>query len=119
MKKFARRILATTAGIAMAAGLGTAAMAAEPIKIGSVLSATGPAAFLGDPEAKTLQLYVEKINKEGGVLGRPLQLVHYDDGSETTRSTSSSGGPPPAPPCRWCPWSRRPRFPSFRLRAPS
>jgi len=88
MKKFARRILATTAGIAMAAGLGTAAMAAEPIKIGSVLSATGPAAFLGDPEAKTLQLYVEKINKEGGVLGRPLQLVHYDDGSDATKANA-------------------------------
>lgn len=88
MKKFTRRILATTAGIAMAAGLGTAAMAAEPIKIGSVLSATGPAAFLGDPEAKTLQLYVEKINKEGGVLGRPLQLVHYDDGSDATKANA-------------------------------
>ena len=32
------------------------ALAAEPIKIGSVLSVTGPAAFLGDPELKTLQL---------------------------------------------------------------
>ena len=34
------------------------AIAADPIKIGSVLSVTGPAAFLGDPELKTLQLYV-------------------------------------------------------------
>ena len=48
------------------------AMAAEPIKIGSVLSVTGPAAFLGDPELKTLQMYVEDINKKGGVIGRPL-----------------------------------------------
>ena len=86
MKKFARRILATTAGIAMAAGLGTAAMAAEPIKIGSVLSVTGPAAFLGDPELKTLQLYVDDINKKGGVIGRPLQLVHYDDGSDANKA---------------------------------
>ena len=46
------------------------ASAAEPIRIGSVLSVSGPAAFLGDPELKTLQLYVEKINAEGGVLGR-------------------------------------------------
>jgi ABC-type branched-subunit amino acid transport system substrate-binding protein len=46
------------------------AFAAEPIKIGSVLSVTGPAAFLGDPELKTLQMYVEDINKKGGVLGR-------------------------------------------------
>jgi len=46
------------------------AFAADPIKIGSVLSITGPAAFLGDPELKTLQMYVEDINKKGGVLAR-------------------------------------------------
>lgn len=67
-------------------GLAMQANAAEPIKIGSVLSVTGPAAFLGDPELKTLQLYVERINKEGGVLGRPLQLVHYDDGSDANNA---------------------------------
>jgi branched-chain amino acid transport system substrate-binding protein len=63
-----------------------AAQAVEPIKIGSVLSVTGPAAFLGDPELKTLQMYVEDINKKGGVLGRPLQLVHYDDGSDANKA---------------------------------
>jgi branched-chain amino acid transport system substrate-binding protein len=62
------------------------AIAADPIKIGSVLSVTGPAAFLGDPELKTLQMYVEEINKKGGVLGRPLQLVHYDDGSDANKA---------------------------------
>jgi branched-chain amino acid transport system substrate-binding protein len=62
------------------------AFAADPIKIGSVLSVTGPAAFLGDPELKTLQMYVEDINKKGGVLGRPLQLVHYDDGSDASKA---------------------------------
>jgi branched-chain amino acid transport system substrate-binding protein len=62
------------------------AFAADPIKIGSVLSVTGPAAFLGDPELKTLQMYVEDINKKGGVLGRPLQLVHYDDGSDANKA---------------------------------
>ena len=59
---------------------------AENIKIGSVLSVSGPAAFLGDPELKTLQLYVEKINAEGGVLGRKLELVHYDDGSDAAKA---------------------------------
>jgi branched-chain amino acid transport system substrate-binding protein len=59
---------------------------AQNIKIGSVLSVSGPAAFLGDPELKTLQLYVEKINAEGGVLGRKLELVHYDDGSDAAKA---------------------------------
>ena len=42
--------------------------------------------FLGDPELKTLQMYVEDINKQGGVNGRQLQLVHYDDGSDANKA---------------------------------
>ncbi|MCW2311113.1 ABC transporter substrate-binding protein [Rhodoferax antarcticus] len=72
-------------GAALAVGTLTA-FAADPIKIGSVLSVTGPAAFLGDPELKTLQMYVEDINKKGGVLGRQLELVHYDDGSDAGKA---------------------------------
>ncbi len=73
--------------IGTALALGTlAALAADPIKIGSVLSVTGPAAFLGDPELKTLQMFVEDINKKGGVLGRNLELVHYDDGSDAGKA---------------------------------
>ncbi len=75
--------------VAMAtASIATHAQAADPIKIGAVLSVTGPAAFLGDPELKTLKLYVEKINAQGGLLGRPLQLVHYDDGSEASKANT-------------------------------
>ncbi len=73
------------AGTALALGA-LGAFAADPIKIGSVLSVTGPAAFLGDPELKTLKLYVDDLNKKGGVLGRPLQLVHYDDGSDANKA---------------------------------
>lgn len=65
--------------VTLATGIFTGAQAADPIKIGSFLSVTGPASFLGDPELKTLRMYVDKINEEGGVLGRPLELVHYDD----------------------------------------
>lgn len=73
------------AGVALTLGA-LSAFAAEPIKIGSVLSVTGPAAFLGDPELKTLQMYVDELNKKGGVIGRPLQLVHYDDGSDASKA---------------------------------
>ena len=82
MKHSIKKLVAGTALV-----LGAfAAVAAEPIKIGSVLSVTGPAAFLGDPELKTLQMYVEDINKKGGLLGRPLELVHYDDGSDAGKA---------------------------------
>ncbi len=82
MKQTIKKLVAGTALV-----LGAfSAFAADPIKIGSVLSVTGPAAFLGDPELKTLQMYVEDINKKGGVLGRPLELVHYDDGSDASKA---------------------------------
>ena len=81
--KFTLKKLALGAALAVGA---MAAFAADPIKIGSVLSVTGPAAFLGDPELKTLQMYVEDINKKGGVLGRQLELVHYDDGSDAGKA---------------------------------
>ena len=63
-----------------------AAQAQEPIRIGSFLSVTGPAAFLGDPEQKTLELYVEKINAAGGVLGRKLALTVYDSGGDAEKA---------------------------------
>ncbi len=66
--------------LGLVAALGASAAAAqEPIRIGAFLSVTGPAAFLGDPEQKTLEMVVERINAEGGVLGRKLQLISYDD----------------------------------------
>ena len=79
-------ILKKTAMAAALLAAAGASHAAENIKIGSVLSVSGPAAFLGDPELKTLQMYIEKINAEGGVLGRNLELVHYDDGSDAAKA---------------------------------
>ena len=73
------------AGLCSAAGV---AGAAEPIKIGSILSVTGPASFLGEPEKKTLELYVERINKTGGVLGRKVELIVYDDGGAGDKATT-------------------------------
>jgi branched-chain amino acid transport system substrate-binding protein len=55
-------------------------------KIGAVLSVTGPASFLGDPEKKTLEMYVEAINAKGGVNGQKFQLVIYDDGGDANNA---------------------------------
>ncbi|HEY8441590.1 MAG TPA: ABC transporter substrate-binding protein [Xanthobacteraceae bacterium] len=54
------------------------------VKIGAVLSVTGPASFLGDPERKTLDMYVAEINANGGVNGQKLQLVSYDDAGDAS-----------------------------------
>jgi branched-chain amino acid transport system substrate-binding protein len=62
------------------------ALGQEPIRIGAFLSVTGPAAFLGDPEQKTLEMYIERINAAGGVTGRKLQLFVYDDGGDAEKA---------------------------------
>jgi branched-chain amino acid transport system substrate-binding protein len=66
--------------------LAAANPASAQIKIGAVLSVTGPASFLGDPEKKTLDMYVEAINAKGGVNGQKLQLVIYDDGGDANNA---------------------------------
>jgi branched-chain amino acid transport system substrate-binding protein len=83
------RKLLVAAGV-LAFSFSTATRAeAPPIRIGATLSETGVAAFLGDPEIKTLQLYVEKINANGGIIGRKIQLVSYDDAGDPTRANSN------------------------------
>ncbi|HET7362469.1 MAG TPA: ABC transporter substrate-binding protein [Burkholderiales bacterium] len=72
--------------LAAALALPFAVFAQEPIRVGAFLSVTGPAAFLGDPEQKTLELYVEKQNAAGGVLGRKLQLVAYDSAGDAEKA---------------------------------
>lgn len=69
------------AAIFLATGLNSA-QAADPIKIGSFLTVTGPASFLGDPESKTLRLYVDSINAGGGINGRPIELIILDTGGK-------------------------------------
>jgi len=73
------------AGLA-AAFAAPGAQAQEPIRIGAFLAVTGPAAFLGDPEQKTLELYIEKLNAAGGVLGRKLALVSYDTAGDAEKA---------------------------------
>ncbi|WP_118135935.1 ABC transporter substrate-binding protein [Oceanicella sp. SM1341] len=73
------------AGLSALALLAALPAAAE-IRIGASLAVTGPAAFLGDPEAKTLEMLVEAVNAEGGVNGEPLKLVLYDDGGDPNKA---------------------------------
>jgi branched-chain amino acid transport system substrate-binding protein len=56
------------------------AQEAPPIRIGTFLTASGDGAFLGAPALAALQMSIERINAQGGVLGRQLELVFYDTG---------------------------------------
>ncbi len=68
----------------------TTAFAADtgPIKIGAIFSVTGPASFLGAPEAKTAKMLVDKVNAAGGVNGRKLELVLKDSAGSPEKAVS-------------------------------
>jgi branched-chain amino acid transport system substrate-binding protein len=78
--------------LAAAALLGAAfhagAETQPPLKVGALLSVTGPAAFLGAPEARTLEMLVEDLNAKGGVDGRKIQLVLKDTGGDPAKAVS-------------------------------
>lgn len=70
-------ILGVLVGLLSAAS----AFAAEPVKIGYLAALTGNDAAYGVAEVQSAQMYVTKRNNEGGVLGRPIELVVYDSKS--------------------------------------
>ncbi len=81
------------AGVAVFTGLSSLNVAAaarnqEPIKIGALFAQTGPASFLGAPEAKTAQMLVDQMNASGGLLGRKVQLIIKDTASSPEKAVS-------------------------------
>lgn len=70
--------------VACFVGLASAS-AAEPIKIGFGMSLTGPLAGNGRAALLAMQIWAEDVNAKGGLLGRPVKLIYYDD--QTNPST--------------------------------
>ena len=58
---------------------------AAEYKVGAVFSVTGRASFLGDPEKKTADMIVEQVNQSGGINGKTLKLIVYDDEGDATK----------------------------------
>jgi branched-chain amino acid transport system substrate-binding protein len=65
-------------GVALAA---TVAQAADPIRIGFGMALTGPLAANGKMSLLAMQIWEDDVNAKGGLLGRPVKLVYYDDQS--------------------------------------
>ena len=83
-----REVLKSAAALTVATPgvlLGKPAVAANPIKIGVIDDASGDFAAAVIPKTQGAQLAVDQINAAGGVLGRPLQLIHYDGQSDVRR----------------------------------
>jgi len=75
-----RRVVLAAAVAAIAFGA-TAAPAADPIRIGFGLALTGPLAPNGKSALLAMKIWEEDTNARGGLLGRPVKLVYYDDKS--------------------------------------
>lgn len=58
------------------------AQSKEPIRIGAILSLTGPGAGLGQGERTGILLAEKVINEKGGIKGRPIKILIEDDGSK-------------------------------------
>ena len=71
--------LFAAAGLAMTSP--PSASAAEPIKIGFGMGLTGGLAASGKAAVLGMKIWEEEINAKGGLLGRPVKLVYYDDQS--------------------------------------
>ena len=63
------------------AGRAAVAQGAAPIKIGFGMALTGPLAPNGQQALLGSQIWAEEVNAKGGLLGRQVQLIHYDDQS--------------------------------------
>ena len=93
-----KRSVVLTAVLILSVGLGAFAggagegaatqPAGAPVKVGAILAVTGPASFLGAPEAKTLEMLVEQTNAAGGIDGRPVQLIIKDSQGSSEKAIS-------------------------------
>src|SRR5271167_409674 len=61
--------------------LPNAASAADPIRVGTTMALTGGVAPIGRQVLAALQIWKDDVNAKGGLLGRPIELVYYDDQS--------------------------------------
>ena len=74
LRKFAFALLALIA-------LAIPARAADPIKIGFSMALTGGVAPNGKQILAAFEIWRDDVNAKGGLLGRPVELVYYDDQS--------------------------------------
>ncbi len=84
MTRFTRRslVLLAVAAVVLVTGTAPPSLAQAPIRIGASLSLTGTYASLGQNQQRGYQLCARQVNEKGGVLGRKVEFVFYDDQSQ-------------------------------------
>jgi len=82
LKRLAAGLLAASAALAFAGA--ASAQQGQPITIGFAMSLTGPLAANGKQALLGAKIWEETVNGKGGLLGRPVKLVYYDDQSNSS-----------------------------------
>ncbi|TMJ49160.1 MAG: branched-chain amino acid ABC transporter substrate-binding protein, partial [Alphaproteobacteria bacterium] len=78
-KQYRFRFSVAVAAFILCAFAGTAARAAEPITIGFGMALTGGLAAGGKTALLAMQIWQDDVNAKGGLLGRQVKLIFYDD----------------------------------------
>lgn len=83
-----RSFLAATAATTVSAGLAARPARAEgdTIKLGNIVTTSGPLKTVGEPAMIVAQMAVAEINAAGGVNGRKLELIRYDTASDPSQA---------------------------------
>ncbi|MFZ5775039.1 MAG: ABC transporter substrate-binding protein [Thermodesulfobacteriota bacterium] len=84
MKRTLAALIMSVAALALSATMAAAAT----IKVGAILAVTGPASFLGAPEARTLEMLTEEANAKGGINGNKIELLVKDSGGNPEKAVS-------------------------------
>jgi len=92
MKRFADRMVLyfCLTGFFFLCAFFSPVSAAEPIKIGAVLCLTGWAGGMGTPEKEAITVEVERVNRQGGVIGRQIEVYFEDDQSNPANAVISA-----------------------------
>ena len=85
MKKMLSKMLCAFAATCL---LSVPSVWAENIKVGALLAVTGPASFLGAPEARTMEMLVEQVNAKGGINGKKVELLVKDTAGNPEKAIS-------------------------------
>jgi branched-chain amino acid transport system substrate-binding protein len=72
-------LIALVLTLLLAGGAFHAARGADPIKIGFGMALTGGLSANGKPALLAMQIWKDDVNKKGGLLGRPVEVIAYDD----------------------------------------
>jgi branched-chain amino acid transport system substrate-binding protein len=117
-----REFLVGAAGTAAAIAAPSVLRAqANTYKIGTILSVTGPGAFLGDNMKRGMELAIDEINAAGGIGGKKIEWAFYDAETQSSRGVTATRrlveqdkavAMPAASRSPWCPSSKRPACPS-------